>query len=295
MSDLGNLLRQGREARGLTLAQAQSDTHLRRAYIEAIEDGRWEQLPDSVYTRGLVASYARYLELDESEVKRLFSSESGGRPPSALGVDSHQPLNEPLQAGRPRWVRPLLALVLVAVAFAVWWNWAWVVLWERWLLAGAPNLATATPATTQASALAAATASANPEVVAEVPAAELPTPTSAALPLPTPAPPPTDIPVVAPTATTVPISGLAVRVEITSSAWIRVVADGALAFEGTLNAGEVKEWLALQSLLFRSGNAGGTKVAINGQDVGALGAEGDVIERLWLWQDNQIVIATPEG
>ena len=40
MSDLGNLLRQGREAKSLTLAQAESDTHVRRAYLEALEVGR---------------------------------------------------------------------------------------------------------------------------------------------------------------------------------------------------------------------------------------------------------------
>ncbi|MGQ9555796.1 MAG: helix-turn-helix domain-containing protein [Anaerolineae bacterium] len=298
MSDLGNLLRQGREAKSLTLAQAESDTRVRRAYLEALEGGHWEQLPDTVYTRGLVVSYARYLGLDEVEVRRLLGSELGAQLSSLQGFNSYQPLSEPLQVKQRRWLRIMLGLaLLVAAAVLVWWNWPWVVLWGKWFLAGAPMrpqvIATRTP--TQATLAIIIASRTTPEMTIEEPTAILPSPTSAALPLPTPAPPPTDTPAVVPTVTPTLIVGLLTRVEATGTAWIRVVVDGNVAFEGTLNAGESQEWLGATSVSLLTGNAGGTRVIVNGQDVGSLGANGEVIERRWIWQDNQVVAATPEG
>jgi hypothetical protein len=61
--------------------------------------------------------------------------------------------------------------------------------------------------------------------------------------------------------------------------WLRVVADGRRVFEGFLRAGEQREWEATSTLQVVIGNAGGVRVQVNGQDLGFLGAPGEVVRR----------------
>ena len=71
----GEVLRQTRTTRGLTLADIERDTKINRAYIEALEAARWEALPAPVYARGFMRSYARYLGLDPDEAARAIPSD----------------------------------------------------------------------------------------------------------------------------------------------------------------------------------------------------------------------------
>jgi hypothetical protein len=197
-------------------------------------------------------------------------------------------------------------MVLIAVlAFLTWWYWPILRPWGRWLLSGAPLRTRATSTATNSLVIVVvATSSPTPseQALASEPTALLavtpsePTPTSAALPLPTPGPTETPTPGAA-TATATPTrpSGMAVRVETSADAWLRAVADGTPVFEGTLSGGEALDWQARQSFQMLTGNAGGTRLLINGQDVGTLGDSGDVVEGTWLWQGGQVVTPTPEG
>ena len=64
VDELGTLLREAREARGVTLADAQESTRINSRYLEALEDGRYDVLPSEVHIRGYLRNYARYLRLD---------------------------------------------------------------------------------------------------------------------------------------------------------------------------------------------------------------------------------------
>ena len=46
---LGELLRSTRKRKNLTLDQAEEETKVRTRYLEALEEGRYEVLPESVY------------------------------------------------------------------------------------------------------------------------------------------------------------------------------------------------------------------------------------------------------
>jgi len=52
------------------------DLKIKRAYIEALESGRFENLPSMIYVRGFVRSYASYLGLDAEECLFRFKSET---------------------------------------------------------------------------------------------------------------------------------------------------------------------------------------------------------------------------
>lgn len=50
--------------RGLDITECAKETFIRARYLTAIEDGRFEDLPDPAYVMGFVRSYAEYLGVD---------------------------------------------------------------------------------------------------------------------------------------------------------------------------------------------------------------------------------------
>jgi hypothetical protein len=61
---LGEILREAREAKGVTLGQAEAMTRVRSKYLRALEEADWGSLPEPLYVKGFLRSYARYLGLD---------------------------------------------------------------------------------------------------------------------------------------------------------------------------------------------------------------------------------------
>lgn len=68
----GEVLRQLREARGISVQQISERTKVTRHHIENIEGDRYDQLPASVYLRGILLSIARELRLDGQKVARSY-------------------------------------------------------------------------------------------------------------------------------------------------------------------------------------------------------------------------------
>jgi len=64
MIELGQMLRDARQSKGVSLAEAEEATKIRRKYLEALEATDYDSLPPSVYSRGFLRSYATYLGLD---------------------------------------------------------------------------------------------------------------------------------------------------------------------------------------------------------------------------------------
>ncbi|MFT8871306.1 MAG: helix-turn-helix domain-containing protein [Sporolactobacillus sp.] len=64
MSELGQALREAREKKGLSLDKLQEVTKIQRRYLQAIEEGRFEQLPGAFYTRAFIKNYAEALGFD---------------------------------------------------------------------------------------------------------------------------------------------------------------------------------------------------------------------------------------
>ena len=69
--ELGEALRHGREAMGVSVEQAAKDLRIRHIYLTAIENGQWEALPGQAYGRGYLRQYAGYLGYDVNEVMAL--------------------------------------------------------------------------------------------------------------------------------------------------------------------------------------------------------------------------------
>jgi cytoskeleton protein RodZ len=75
---VGALLRATRLRIGEDLHDIAAMLHIRYPYLEAIEEGRYKDLPGPTYAVGFVRAYAENLGLDSDEVVRRFKTETSG-------------------------------------------------------------------------------------------------------------------------------------------------------------------------------------------------------------------------
>ncbi|MCL1630827.1 helix-turn-helix domain-containing protein [Sporolactobacillus sp. CPB3-1] len=64
MSELGQVLKETREQKKLSLDDLQRETKIQKRYLKAIEEGDYSQLPGEFYTRAFIKNYAETLGLD---------------------------------------------------------------------------------------------------------------------------------------------------------------------------------------------------------------------------------------
>ncbi len=302
MSELGRLLTEARTAKGLSPADVESVTRIRQKWLEALENGEYNKLPRGAVARGFLRTYAAYLGLDTQAALDLYTSESGDAgddvaiaEPGKPRVVDYRPLEVELidQRVDNGWVRWLIALVLVAaVAGGAWWFLSRNPGWNPFAAAPPPApTATSTPTSTPW------IVTATPKATITLPVAE-PLATSDILPLPTPTVPASPTLTPRPSATPEFTAGVTLDLQAVQRSWIRVAVDGEVAEEGFLDAGVTRLWEANQSITLRTGNAGGVTIVLNGQDLGLMGAVGEVVERGWTLTDTGEVLevssATPE-
>ena len=77
MSELARTFRDARKAQSFSLDEAERGTKIRRRYLEAIEAGDYDQLPDGPPARGFIKNYARFLALDGNQAIADFEAEVG--------------------------------------------------------------------------------------------------------------------------------------------------------------------------------------------------------------------------
>jgi cytoskeleton protein RodZ len=140
MLQIGETLRDARERRGLALSNCEAATRIRARYLAAMEDERFDALPDPAYVRSFLRTYARFLDVDADLLLEEYDSRAapepapgpldrGRRPPlgRSLGHTAAASLRRrlieprPPRAERPPRRLPWLALGgLVAVGLLVW-------------------------------------------------------------------------------------------------------------------------------------------------------------------------------
>ena len=77
--NIGPIVRERREAMGITLAEAEVATRIRQKYLAALEADEWDLLPGEVVGRGFLRNYSTYLGLDPNEMierRRAVADES---------------------------------------------------------------------------------------------------------------------------------------------------------------------------------------------------------------------------
>lgn len=122
---LGAVLRDAREAAGMSEQQVADTLRLPTAVVRTLEANGFQSLPAQAYARGYVRAYARLLELDADALLGEHEQCLGGvqTPRLVLTDNGRTPLKDTLHE-RLGWVFGGAALVVGLVASGVLW-WAW--------------------------------------------------------------------------------------------------------------------------------------------------------------------------
>ncbi|HEV2261177.1 MAG TPA: RodZ domain-containing protein [Candidatus Rubrimentiphilum sp.] len=88
---LGERFRVAREQRGLTLSEVGEQLRIRSVYLAAIEEENWKAIGASVYIRGFLRTYARFLGLDPEEAVAEFNAATNPAPVAADTAISSAP------------------------------------------------------------------------------------------------------------------------------------------------------------------------------------------------------------
>ena len=75
MTELGNILKENREARGLSLDELQSITKIQKRYLLGIEEGNYSMMPGKFYVRAFIKQYAEAVGLEPDELFEQYKSE----------------------------------------------------------------------------------------------------------------------------------------------------------------------------------------------------------------------------
>jgi cytoskeleton protein RodZ len=119
---LGDTLIGARRDKGLELTDIAEVTHVRKEYLQALEEGRYQDLPEDVYAKNFLRLYAQAVGLDEGRVLALFNQETH-LTPSAPGA--HRPAPEKPPRGGRRGLDlggllPTLLLIAIIILLALW-------------------------------------------------------------------------------------------------------------------------------------------------------------------------------
>lgn len=264
---VGYTLRQERERQNLSVSDIEEGTSIRALYIEAIEAGEYDRLPGTVYTKGFIKNYAKFLGMDtDTVVKEFLADVAELNPPEpATPEDVTQLTEAKIEVNPVKPVKPpqsekkplghsiqtesnfppgnLIAAAVVLIAVLIGGIWAF--------MSGSDGdvAKVDTPPTQQEQP---ATPEATP--------ADNPTPVANANPAP-----PSDI--------------VAIQARFNDRCWVLVTVDGAVVQEGVIEGGQTLSWEGKDNISFRLGNAGAVEFFQNGQSLGVLGGIGDIADK----------------
>jgi len=256
MPSVGEYLREGRDALGVSLEEISARTCISVRQLDALETNRLERLPGGLFNISFARQYARELGLNEEE--------AATRIKAAMGVAAQA--HGRMAAGRTRtssdgpasklaeWASEffrkhggsvasmIIGAVLIGGGF------------YSFRFLDEPN---------QERQPAQAVVAEAPPPAAAPPVQQVSTPVEAAE----------------------PAAPIELTLEVVETVWVRAVVDGQRLFEETLSRGVVKPIHAQQQVELKVGNAGGLLLSLNGQDLPAIGPRGFV----------RSVTVTPQG
>ena len=72
MEAIGEILKNAREARKLTIKEISKETNISSNYLNALEEEDFDRLPGETYVVGFLRNYAEFLKLDVDEIVNCY-------------------------------------------------------------------------------------------------------------------------------------------------------------------------------------------------------------------------------
>lgn len=250
----GEHLRRERELRGVTLDEVAAATRIKTTFLEALESGRWEELPGGAFNRGFIRATSKFLGLDEDGMIAEYSLETG--------TVEQKPAVEPAGA-MPRDYRPAaiaLSVILVVLVATGWLGHHLYARHKQKKLAAAQSASVVTAAASDASSANVA-ANAAPSA-ADSSGASVSAPTTANA---QPAAPASGSVTAAPSTSTPAVLNL--TVEAVKKTDVKIVGDGKVLFKGRMHSDTPKTFEAKDGFEITAGEADRLHLDLNGQKI----------------------------
>ncbi|GAB4270266.1 MAG: DUF4115 domain-containing protein [Candidatus Promineifilaceae bacterium] len=301
MDELGQILRQARENKGLTLAQAEDATRINARFLEALETGDYTVLPTPVHVRGFLRNYARFLGLDPEPLLERYQPApfqtlppntvtvvEQGNPPTPdkpLSTRLDQPFFMPVNlevtpnaSSRSDFVVRLIIVLAAIVSIGLIVNRFVPFLsgngdGTQALTEGINEIVQQVTNNAGGTAVTPTNQAITPsEIVTSTERVVGGTTFETPVPLPTPTRPP-----LPPT-----LEEIKLRLDIDERTWMEVTIDGDVVFSGIARPGDSFEWTATEEARVLTGNAIGIFATINDDIIiGRLGGRGENKEEIW--------------
>jgi cytoskeletal protein RodZ len=113
---VGQMLREARESLGFDLARVAKDIRIRQHFLEAIEAGRFDDLPGGIYPVAFLRGYAAHVRLDVDRVLQVYRS---GDAVVAAAPTHHFPVIA-RERRMPRAAMVLASAFLLVCAYVTW-------------------------------------------------------------------------------------------------------------------------------------------------------------------------------
>jgi cytoskeleton protein RodZ len=267
----GVSLKRERELRGITLAEIARSTKISVRLLEAIEKDRFDVLPEGVFRKSFIKSYAKYLGMNEDQILQEYALDIQPSATTQSVPDKPSTSFKSFSAGSKRSLLVTLGILLVLLAVGC----------VFWFFTGAGQNGESTAPATQVTP-APPPPSGQPQSKATSPA---PAPTSStAGQTASPAHDPSQLKVLgelakkpepAPPVGSEGVGPLELTIEANSPSWISVSAGESSLFSGLMSPAEIKKFSLEAPLKVTVGNAGGVRLHVNGQVFSSLGKPGE--------------------
>lgn len=98
---LGDLLRETREQKKLSLEDVEQGTNIRKLYIKSIEDGDYNKLPGEVFLKGFIKTYGKFLGLNSLELIEQYKKEKNASASEKEVEPTNQVQEQPVSPAQP--------------------------------------------------------------------------------------------------------------------------------------------------------------------------------------------------
>jgi len=281
IQEIARQLQRRREMLSLTLEEIERHTRMRVEFMDALEKGNFDELPSPVQTRGMLANYASFLDLDVDALLLRFADALQARHRERHPVKPAGRRRQPNIPERVPRLRTFIAgdwifgigIALLLVGFSVW--------GISRVIALQSEQAEVLPEATGPSISEALIGTPGETVEAEVtliPAEDTPIPQlgEGTVEIPTPA------------------ANVNVQVNIIAleRSYLRVTVDGEVAFDGRTIPGNAYPFDAEQTVEVLAGNGAALRVVYNQRDMGLMGGFGQIAR--FIYTIDEVLIPTPE-
>lgn len=272
---IGGYLRRLREQLGFTLQDISSKTKISLAYLGHLENEEFSALPNEVFIKGFLRSYAQVLGLEESDLLDRFKEWKLGRQTSPTDAVGEKPAetSEPeknnwptVPLGKIRSLyekkdglrRKILINLLIGIVIIL----GGIILFSKRNINEEPikqgDALSSQNSTPPAPDLAAPATALTPAVNASTPEINEKSPVSPPL--------------------------LRLTIQAVERSWVSAVVDDGVTKEFSLHPEDKITIEAEKRFLLNIGNAGGVKLTLNGKPLGPYGKKGEIVKGIKIEQ-----------